>query len=252
MAKGETYEEFVEKFKPKLTTDDCYTPPDLFEAVKNYVVERWGIDESKIIRPFKPNGDYKAEDYTDKVVLDNPPFSIASEIWRYFSERGIPFFLWKNGLTLQKEALNHHVLVTGREMYATNGARVPCDFITNLSGKPCVEACPELAKILKDHFPDKQSYPVLKLPRNILRASDFGKIAKQGLALKVDNFERVTKLSEYKKGVFGGAIIVSDLIAEEYEKAKARAEEKAKAREQITPALDDKALELIRIVNSRE
>lgn len=27
MAYGETYEEFVEKFKPKKTTDDCYTPP---------------------------------------------------------------------------------------------------------------------------------------------------------------------------------------------------------------------------------
>ena len=27
MAKNETYEEFVDKFKPKLTTDDCYTPP---------------------------------------------------------------------------------------------------------------------------------------------------------------------------------------------------------------------------------
>lgn len=25
--KGESYEEFVEKFKPKKTTDDCYTPP---------------------------------------------------------------------------------------------------------------------------------------------------------------------------------------------------------------------------------
>ena len=27
MAYNESYEEFVDKFKPKLTTDDCYTPP---------------------------------------------------------------------------------------------------------------------------------------------------------------------------------------------------------------------------------
>ena len=26
MAKNETYDEFIEKFKPRKTTDDCYTP----------------------------------------------------------------------------------------------------------------------------------------------------------------------------------------------------------------------------------
>ena len=26
--KNESYEEYVEKFKPKKTTDDCYTPPE--------------------------------------------------------------------------------------------------------------------------------------------------------------------------------------------------------------------------------
>lgn len=35
--KNETYEEFVEKFKPKLTTDDCMTPPQVEE--KN--IRRW-------------------------------------------------------------------------------------------------------------------------------------------------------------------------------------------------------------------
>ena len=27
------YEGFIEKFKPKLTTDDCYTPRGVYEAV---------------------------------------------------------------------------------------------------------------------------------------------------------------------------------------------------------------------------
>ena len=36
MAKGETYEQFVEKFKPRKTTDDCYTPPLVYEAVKGW------------------------------------------------------------------------------------------------------------------------------------------------------------------------------------------------------------------------
>ena len=40
MTKGETYREFVEKFKPKKTTDDCYTPNEIYEAVKNYATKK--------------------------------------------------------------------------------------------------------------------------------------------------------------------------------------------------------------------
>ena len=36
MAKGETYEEFVEKFKPKKTTDDCYTPNEIYEKLQRF------------------------------------------------------------------------------------------------------------------------------------------------------------------------------------------------------------------------
>ncbi len=31
------YDGFVEKFKPKKTTDDCYTPPEVMEVVNSYV-----------------------------------------------------------------------------------------------------------------------------------------------------------------------------------------------------------------------
>lgn len=113
MAKGETYEEFVAKFLPKKTTDDCYTPRECFEAIKSYVCERFNVDPKTVICPFYPGGDYERENYEGRVVIDNPPFSILSEIIRFYGERGIPFFLYKNGLTLQKEALKHHVLITG-------------------------------------------------------------------------------------------------------------------------------------------
>lgn len=33
------YDGFVEKFKPKKTTDDCYTPPEVMEVVNAYVDE---------------------------------------------------------------------------------------------------------------------------------------------------------------------------------------------------------------------
>lgn len=51
MAKSETYEEFVDKFKPKKTTADCYTPPEIYQAVKDWVIKdfSWGADGSPSI-----------------------------------------------------------------------------------------------------------------------------------------------------------------------------------------------------------
>ena len=73
------YDGFVEKFKPKKTTDDCYTPEPVYNAVRDWVVEEYGLDASKFVRPFYPNGDYENYDYPDDcVVVDNPPFSILA------------------------------------------------------------------------------------------------------------------------------------------------------------------------------
>ena len=75
------YREFVEKFKPKKTTDDCYTPPEIYDVVLDYVVDRYGVAREKVMRPFWPNGDYEREQYpTGCVVVDNPPFSLLSKI----------------------------------------------------------------------------------------------------------------------------------------------------------------------------
>ena len=44
MPKSKTYEEFVDKFKPKKTTDDCYTPDTIYEVVKDWAIKEmdWG------------------------------------------------------------------------------------------------------------------------------------------------------------------------------------------------------------------
>lgn len=39
MPKSKTYEEFVDKFKAKKTTDDCYTPQIVYDAVKDWAVK---------------------------------------------------------------------------------------------------------------------------------------------------------------------------------------------------------------------
>ena len=94
MPKSQSYEEFVDKFKPKKTTDDCYTPPEVYDAVLAWVRNEYHIgDAAEIVRPFYPGGDYEHAEYPDDcVVVDNPPFSILAKIIRFYQSHGIRFF----------------------------------------------------------------------------------------------------------------------------------------------------------------
>ncbi|MEF2675889.1 MAG: hypothetical protein U0M70_06610 [Eubacteriales bacterium] len=95
MPKSKTYEEFVEKFKPKKTTDDCYTPPEIYEAVKEWACAEYSIDPGTVVRPFWPGGDYEAFDYPEGcTVIDNPPFSILKKICDFYAQKGIKYFLF--------------------------------------------------------------------------------------------------------------------------------------------------------------
>ena len=101
MDESQEYRDFVEKFKPKKTTDDCYTPELVYQAVLDYCVRHYGVNPEKVIRPFWPGGDYEREAYPDGcVVVDNPPFSMITRIARWYQARGIPFFLFAPYLTL--------------------------------------------------------------------------------------------------------------------------------------------------------
>ena len=94
------YEQFVEKFKPKRTTDDCFTPPNIYETVLMWVVQEYDIDPHKVVRPFWPGGSYETQDYPEGcTVVDNPPFSIITKIARTYMKAGIPFFLFAPYLT---------------------------------------------------------------------------------------------------------------------------------------------------------
>lgn len=136
-AEGESSEEysaFVEKFKPKLTTDDCYTPQNIYEAIRDWAVEHYCLQGAPIIRPFYPGGDYEHETYPDGcVVIDNPPFSILSKICRFYMEHGIRFFLFAPALTLFSIAAGTcNYLPIGANVTYENGATVNTSFVTNL------------------------------------------------------------------------------------------------------------------------
>lgn len=136
MAKGETYEEFVAKFKkeyPK-TTDDCYTPREMWELVENYAIKELKVEKSKILRPFYPGGDFEKEDYSDAIVVDNPPFSIISKIVKFYLDRKIPFVLFAPGNTFCSLLKRYKVAVVcpiGDAIYE-NGAKIRTVLLTNL------------------------------------------------------------------------------------------------------------------------
>lgn len=50
------YKNFVDKFKLKKTTDDCFTPDNVYETVADYVATRFNVDRNRFVRPFYPGG----------------------------------------------------------------------------------------------------------------------------------------------------------------------------------------------------
>ena len=99
--KATEYQTFVDKFKEAKTTDDCYTPPEIYETLANWVAEEYQIPREKFLRPFKPGGDYKREEYPEGyAVVDNPPFSILASIVDWYLAHNVPFFLFGPTLTI--------------------------------------------------------------------------------------------------------------------------------------------------------
>ena len=68
------YEGFVEKFKPKKTTDDCYTPQPIYDVILDYVVDRYGID---------PAGALYIDDAEANIRAGA---ELGLRVWHYFGE----------------------------------------------------------------------------------------------------------------------------------------------------------------------
>ena len=151
MAKNETYDEFVKKFEPKKTTDDCYTPAPIMDVVNRWAAKEFDLDPAKYIRPFYPGGDYQAEDYTDRVVVDNPPFSILAEIIKWYNERNIKFVLFAPVLTctqLLRYGLSAYTIKT--QIVYENGAQVRTCFLTNIPDQNYIVFSRELENAIKE------------------------------------------------------------------------------------------------------
>ena len=233
---GESAEsaEFEEKFKPKRTTDDCYTPPEMYDAIAEWAVSEYGIDRKKIVRPFYPGGDYRSFDYSNgKVVLDNPPFSIISEIIAFYLDEGVPFFLFAPGLTglsSKKTVMRCCHIFPDAAITYENGATVRTSFITSYDEGTVARTAPELTESIKGVATrlakeGKTELPGYVYPDNVVTAAMLQRYSKYGVELRIDARDcmPVSELDEQKEqgaGIFGGGLLLSERAAAERAAAK--------------------------------
>lgn len=231
------YEQFVEKFKPKLTTDDCCTPENIYQAVKEWVFDNYQLaEDTPVLRPFWPGVDYKTQEYTDGcVVIDNPPFSILAEIERYYLDRGIRFFLFAPALTCFKKHKGLHYVFVNQSITYQNGARVATSFVTNM-GRWLIQSAPDLDErmmvINKENENKKPKPPVYDYPMEVLTASSVRRFAKYGVRFCLNETDcmYVRSIDNAKaegKVVFGGGFILSERATAEHVAAKRVADKRA-------------------------
>ena len=229
MPKSKTYEEFVEKFKPKKTTDDCYTPPSVYAVIRDWACKEYGIDPAKIVRPFYPGGDYENYEYPEgAVVLDNPSFSILASICAFYLDRGIPFFLFAPSLTAFSGRANNmrmnHIICDCQIVYE-NGAIVQTSFVTSYGGDIIAQTEPRLTKLVNDEVERLRRTKTAQLPKytypsHIVTAALLQRYSRYGINFKVHKKDctPVYALDAQRstgKTIFGGGLLLSDWAAAE-------------------------------------
>ena len=248
------YESYIAKFRDvEKTTDDTYTPRDVYEAVCQYVDETVGLAGHKILRPFYPGGDYQNAEYPeDGIVIDNPPFSIFTSICKWYAARRIPFFIFGPGLTIGSIFSVCTAVIVGHTFTFENGAKVKCNFASNLFGDTVMMTAPRLDALLKacPSQDNKVNQPKYAYPKNILSVSDMQTIARRGISFAVHRSEAIAtiNLDNYPKkgGLFGTHLLISTA------KAQAKAQAKAKAQNVIPFTLSPREQAIIRRLDAHD
>ena len=241
MAHGESYEEFVQKFEVKRTTDDCYTPPAIYEALLAYIDRRvMPLAGVRVLRPFYPGGDYEREDYgPGDVVIDNPPFSILSKILRHYQARGVRYWLFAPHLTCVTEAASRGtVVVCNADIEYHNGAYIATSFVTNMwPGNPAAVVAGDLAAELTaaqaTARPDKRKAGIA-WPDAMTSPALLGKLCDRGIVMEIPRRESAHVSKCGGRQIFGQGWLLSHRVAKELrraeEEARRRAEEEARRR----------------------
>lgn len=232
------YEAFVDKFKPKKTTDDCYTPPLVYAAVRDFACEEYGIDPAAIVRPFYPGGDYEHYDYPPGcVVLDNPPFSILSKIVDFYIRREIMFFLFAPSLTAFSSRKNvmrcNHIFCDAKITYE-NGAVVQTAFVSSF-GDCIAQTAPglreKIEKAMYEIRKEKRTVlPKYEYPANVLTAAMLQRYSRYGVKFSVSPSDCIPisaldSQREAGKSIYGTGLLLSERAAAERAAAERAAAE---------------------------
>lgn len=209
----------------------------MYETIKDWACREFGIDPSKVVRPFYPGGDYESFDYSDgKVVVDNPPFSILSKICTFYRDRGIPFFLFAPNLTIFSSTSRNgaHMLVTDCAIEYANGAIVNTSFVTSF-GDDLIRTAPDLTKLVNDTVKrvrreSRKHLPKYAYPPELLTVTRLNKVGKAGVDFRVKASDvaftpRLASQKAVKKAIFGGGYLMSEAKAAELKAAELKAAE---------------------------
>ena len=254
---NDEYNEFLEKFETKKTTDDCYTPDNIYDAVAGWVASRYKIDRAQFIRPFFPGGDYQSANYPSGcAVVDNPPFSILSEIIKFYQDSGVRFFLFGPSLACFNYIARDGV--TAVAVYSTityeNGACVKTSFLTNMEG-PEIAAFTdvELFRAIEEANDVNEAamhanIPKYEYPDEVLTAAKMGWLCQYGQELTVRRGESVLiraldAQKEQDKAIYGCGLLLSEQKTAERAAAERAAAERAAA---TRWQLSDREREIVR------
>ena len=233
---NDEYNAFIDKFEPKKTTDDCYTPDVVYNAVAEWVANEYGLDRAQFVRPFFPGGDYEREQYPQGcTVVDNPPFSIITEIVRFYVERGIKFFLFAPTLTLfsGRNLYICHVCADCDIVYE-NGATVNTGFLTNLDEDNIVRTAPTLNEAVRRavmEYREEIAKPVnlkYRYPPHVITSAMVSGWSNYGVEFRVPkrSAKQINELDaqrESGKTIFGSGYLISETAKDEAERAKREA-----------------------------
>ena len=237
------YDSYVAKFQdgPK-TTDDTFTPKDIYEAVLRYVGEVYDLSDKVILRPFYPGGDYENAEYPENgVVIDNPPFSLLMQIVAFYSARRIPFFLFGSGLTMGNVCRYCTAVIIAEQIIFENGANIKCNFASNMFGDTMIMTAPKLDEYIRVCPSQNTKKPLAKMayPDEVLSISQMQQISKGGIEFSVSRSEcEIIKsldrlaTNAHKGGLYGYHFLVNSAKAKEKEDARLMAQEAARIRAQ--------------------
>ena len=258
---NDEYNEFLDKFEQPKTTDDCYTPDNIYEAVASWTAKEYGLDRKRFVRPFFPGGDFENYPYRPgDVVVDNPPFSILSQIYDFYLEKKIDFLLFAPCMTSLKTSATRGLcsIYDDCDILYENGATVPTAFVTSLEKEYITRTAPELGAAVREANNEnlekqRKSLPKYKYPDNVISSAAMSYIGRYSIDLRIKKAEAkvIDGLDSQKamdKVIYGGGLLVSDRAAAEKAAAEKAAAEKAAAEKAaaIVWELSEREKEIVR------